>query len=67
LSGCQAIPNQILVGAKDFEIMGKMEPKTSQMEARNLPNRGQRAPRGSQDTPKTEKEDSPNIKHPSVR
>ena len=36
------------------------------MEARNLPNRAQKAPRGSQDAPKTEKEDRPNINHPRL-
>ena len=34
------------------------------MEARTLPNRAQRAPRGGQDGPKTEKEDRPNINRP---
>ena len=34
------------------------------MEARTLPNRAQRAPRGGQDAPKTEKEDRPNINYP---
>ena len=36
------------------------------MEARTLPNRAQRAPRGGQDAPKTEKEDRPNINHPRL-
>ena len=34
------------------------------MEARTLPNRAQRAPRGGQDAQKTEKKDRPNIKYP---
>ena len=37
------------------------------MEARTLPNRAQRAPRGGQDAPKTEKKDRPNIKLPGVK
>ena len=37
-----------------------------QMEARTLPNRAQRAPRGSQDVQKTEKEDRPNKNHPRL-
>ena len=36
------------------------------MEARTFPNRAQRAPRGGQDAPKTEKEDRPNINHPRL-
>ena len=34
------------------------------MEARTFPNRAQRAPRGGQDAPKTEKEDRLTINHP---
>ena len=37
------------------------------MEARTFPNRAQRAPRGGQDAPKTEKKDRPNIKLPGVK
>ena len=36
------------------------------MEARTFPNRPQRAPRGGQDTQKTEKEDRANINHPRL-
>ena len=49
---------------KTRNLSRKWAPKTSKMEARTLPNRAQRAPRGSQDAQKTEKEDRPNKNHP---